>query len=235
MNDLPSLIVLIYSNTKQLSVILLPTTRINSSYKTVDNRTLNIKTASFLLSNSDYRKCPSDKKPEFAFIGRSNVGKSSLINSLTQRRALAKISGKPGKTQLINHFEINEAWYLVDLPGYGWAKVSKTSRAEFQKIITGYLVNRESLITTFILVDIRIEPQKIDREFINWMGENQQPFVILFTKCDKLSKQKVQNSINSWKKQLKQDWEELPPMIATSSVTDLGREEVLSYIDSLLT
>lgn len=235
MNALPSLIALIFSNTKQLSVILLPTTRINSSYKTVDNRTLNIKTASFLLSNSDYRKCPSDKKPEFAFIGRSNVGKSSLINSLTQRKALAKISGKPGKTQLINHFIINEAWYLVDLPGYGWAKVSKTSRADFQKIITGYLLNRESLITTFILVDIRLEPQKIDREFVNWMGENHQPFVILFTKCDKLSKQKIQNSVNTWKKQLKQDWEELPPMIATSSVSDLGRDEVLNYIDSLLT
>ncbi len=235
MNALPSLIALIFSNTKQLSVILLPTTRINSSYKTVDNRTLNIKTASFLLSNSDYRKCPSDKKPEFAFIGRSNVGKSSLINSLTQRKALAKISGKPGKTQLINHFIINEAWYLVDLPGYGWAKVSKTSRADFQKIITGYLLNRESLITTFILIDIRLEPQKIDREFVNWMGENHQPFVILFTKCDKLSKQKIQNSVNTWKKQLKQDWEELPPMIATSSVSDLGRDEVLNYIDSLLT
>ena len=195
---------------------------------------MKVKTAKFLVSNSDYNKCPSTGKPEFAFIGRSNVGKSSLINALTERKALAKVSGKPGKTQLINHFEINDEWYLVDLPGYGWAKVSKTSRSEFDKIITGYLENREELITIFVLIDIRLEPQKIDQEFIQWMGENGIPFTMLYTKCDKLSRQKIQNSINLWKKTLKQNWAELPNMIATSSVDGSGREDVLNYIESLL-
>jgi GTP-binding protein len=193
-----------------------------------------IKSANFLLSNSDYKKCPSGDTPEFAFIGRSNVGKSSLINKLVERKALAKISGRPGKTQLINHFEINNQWYLVDLPGYGWAKVSKSSRGEFQKIITGYLLNRQNLISTFVLVDIRLEPQKIDLEFINWMGENGLPFIIVFTKCDKLSKQKVSQSVARLKKVLLQSWEELPPMITSSSTSGLGREELLDYIDSLL-
>ena len=169
---------------------------------------MKLKTAKFLVSNSDYLKCPDTGKPEFAFIGRSNVGKSSLINALTERKALAKVSGKPGKTQLINHFEINDEWYLVDLPGYGWAKVSKTSRSEFDKIITGYLENRKELITIFVLIDIRLEPQKIDQQFIQWMGENGIPFTMLYTKCDKLSHQKIQNSINLWKKTLKQNWDE---------------------------
>ena len=163
---------------------------------------MKIKTASFLLSNSDYKKCPSGNTPEFAFIGRSNVGKSSLINKLVERKALAKISCKPGKTQLINHFEINEQWYLVDLPGYGWAKVSKSSRSDFARIITGYLLNRQNLVSTFVLVDSRLEPQKIDLEFINWMGENSLPFIIVFTKCDKLSKSKVQQSVARFKKSL---------------------------------
>jgi len=193
-----------------------------------------IKSADFLLSNSDYKKCPSGDTPEFAFIGRSNVGKSSLINKLVERRALAKISGKPGKTQLINHFEINNQWYLVDLPGYGWAKVSKSSRGEFQKIITGYLLNRQSLVSTFVLVDIRLEPQKIDLEFINWMGENSLPFIIVFTKCDKISKPKVSQSVARFKKVLLQSWEELPSMITSSSTSGLGRDELLDYIDSLL-
>ena len=195
---------------------------------------MKIKTASFLLSNSDYKKCPSGNTPEFAFIGRSNVGKSSLINKLVERKALAKISGKPGKTQFINHFEINEQWYLVDLPGYGWAKVSKSSRSDFARIITGYLVNRQNLVSTFVLVDSRLEPQKIDLEFINWMGENALPFIIVFTKCDKLSKSKVQQSVARFKKSLLVTWEELPSMIISSSTTGLGRDELLDYIDSLL-
>jgi GTP-binding protein len=193
-----------------------------------------IKSANFLISNSDYKKCPSGDTPEFAFIGRSNVGKSSLINKLVERKALAKISGKPGKTQLINHFEIDEQWYLVDLPGYGWAKVSKSSRSEFAKIITGYLLNRQNLISTFVLVDSRLEPQKIDLEFINWMGENGLPFIIVFTKCDKLSKSKVQQSVARFKKSLLATWDELPAMIASSSSSGLGRDELLDYIDSLL-
>jgi GTP-binding protein len=193
-----------------------------------------IKSANFLVSNSDYKKCPAGDTPEFAFIGRSNVGKSSLINKLVERKALAKISGKPGKTQLINHFEINEHWYLVDLPGYGWAKVSKSSRRDFAKIITGYLLNRQNLISTFVLVDIRLEPQKNDVEFINWMGENGLPFIIVFTKCDKLSKSKVQQSVARFKKSLLTTWDELPAMITSSASSGLGRDELLEYIDSLL-
>lgn len=196
---------------------------------------MKIKSANFLLSNSDYKKCPSGDTPEFAFIGRSNVGKSSLINKLVERKALAKISGKPGKTQLINHFEINDLWYLVDLPGYGWAKVSKSSRSQFAEIITGYLLNRQNLISTFVLVDIRLEPQKIDLEFIDWMGENGLAFIIVFTKCDKLSKQKAQQSVARFKKALLESWEELPLMIVSSSTTGQGRDELLDYIESLLT
>ena len=195
---------------------------------------MKIKSAKFLLSNSDYNKCPSDNKPEFAFIGRSNVGKSSLINALTERKSLAKISGKPGKTQLINHFEINSEWYLVDLPGYGWAKVSKASRGQFAQIITDYLLNRIALNNTFILVDIRLEPQRIDQEFIHWMGVNGLPFSILFTKCDKLGKQKIQNSIHVWRQLLLKTWEELPIMIPTSASNGMGRSEALDYIESLL-
>ena len=195
---------------------------------------MKIKSAKFIISNTDYKKCPSGNRKEFAFIGRSNVGKSSLINKLVDRKSLAKISGKPGKTQLINHFEINNEWYLVDLPGYGWAKVSKTSRSEFAIIITEYLLNRENLINTFVLVDIRLEPQKIDLEFINWMGEKGLPFSIVFTKCDKISKPKVEQSVARFKKVLLQTWEELPPMIASSSVSGLGRNEILDYIHTLL-
>lgn len=195
---------------------------------------MKIKSANFLVSNSDYRKCPVDGKPEFAFIGRSNVGKSSLINALTARKSLAKVSGKPGKTQLINHFEINEEWYLVDLPGYGWAKVSKTSRSEFGKIITSYLLGRETLITTFILIDIRLEPQKIDLEFIQWMGENEIPFAILFTKADKLTRNKVNQGMARWAKVLSESWEELPDMLPTSAVTGQGCVDILNYIESLI-
>ena len=195
---------------------------------------MKIKSAKFLVSNTDYKKCPDGNSHEFAFIGRSNVGKSSLINKLVERKALAKISGKPGKTQLINHFEINEEWFLVDLPGYGWAKVSKSSRSEFAIIITEYLLNRSNLVNTFVLVDIRLEPQKIDLEFINWMGEKGLPFAIVFTKCDKLSKPKVEQSEARFKKALLESWDELPPMLTSSSVSGLGREEILDYIESLL-
>jgi GTP-binding protein len=150
---------------------------------------------------------------------------------LVEHKSLAKTSGKPGKTQLINHFKINNKWFLVDLPGYGWAKVSKTSRSQFEKIITGYLLNRKNLISTFVLIDIRLEPQKIDLKFINWMGENGLPFIILFTKADKLSKQKVQQSIAQYKRTLLINWEELPLMISTSAVNQLGRDELLDYIE----
>lgn len=195
---------------------------------------MKIKSARFLVSNSDYKKCPQDDKREFAFIGRSNVGKSSLINSLTGRRSLAKTSGRPGKTQLINHFVINEEWHLVDLPGYGWARVSKTQRAKFEKMITGYLLNRATLVTTFVLIDIRLDPQNIDQEFIQWMGEHGIPFVIVFTKADKLSKQKVNLGMAKWVKVLSQNWEELPEMLATSAVTGQGTVEITEYIESLL-
>jgi GTP-binding protein len=195
---------------------------------------LKIKTANFLLSNSDYKKCPDGDTPEFSFIGRSNVGKSSLINRLVGRKALAKTSGTPGKTQLINHFEINDEWYLVDLPGYGWARVSKTNRKAFQEIITDYLLNRQNLISTFVLVDIRLEPQPIDLEFISWMGENGLPFIIVFTKCDKIGKTKVQQSVARYKKELLKNWDELPLMITSSSASGLGREELLNYIETHL-
>ncbi len=192
---------------------------------------MKIKSAKFLRSNTDYKKCPADNKPEFAFIGRSNVGKSSLINMLVGRKSLAKTSGKPGKTQLINHFEINQQWYLVDLPGYGWAKVSKTSRKAFAEIITGYLLNRQSLVNTFVLIDVRLEPQPIDLEFINWLGRHGLPFMLVFTKGDKLSKQKVQHSVARFGQALQETWEELPPMVVSSAVTGQGREELLGYIE----
>ena len=161
---------------------------------------MKIKQADFVISNTDFNKCPKDGKIEFAFIGRSNVGKSSLINMLTDRKNLAKTSGKPGKTQLINHFLINNEWYIVDLPGYGWAKVSKTKRSEFGQIITSYLENRDTLACTFILIDSRIPPQPIDIRFINWMGEAGLPFCLIFTKADKLSKNKVQATVAAFRK-----------------------------------
>lgn len=195
---------------------------------------MKIKSAEFMMSNSDVRKCPKADIPEFAFIGRSNVGKSSLINMLTSRKKLAKTSGKPGKTQLINHFNINNAWYLVDLPGYGWAKVSKTERSKFGDIIAAYLLERENLVCTFVLIDIRLKPQPIDLEFINWMGENNLPFVLLFTKADKLSKNKVQASRAAFNKALKNDWAELPVSFITSSLAKQGQEEVLDYIEDVI-
>lgn len=194
---------------------------------------MDIKSATFVISNSDVRKCPDSNLPEYAFIGRSNVGKSSLINSLTNKKQLAMTSQKPGKTLLINHFLINEEWHLVDLPGYGYAKRSKEQRNQLAKIIDSYIMMRKQLVNLFILIDIRHEPQAIDIEFINRMGEWGVPFSIVFTKQDKLSKSKTLLNVEAYKKRLLEDWEELPPIFVTSSETGAGREELLDYIDHL--
>lgn len=192
---------------------------------------MNINSAEFIISNTDYRKCPEPVLPEYAFIGRSNVGKSSLINKLTNRKSLAKTSEKPGKTQLINHFLINKSWYLVDLPGYGYASVSKDKRAEFEKLITGYIGNRPNLMCLFVLIDSRHPMQQIDREFMEWLGSNEVPFVIAFTKGDKQGKNRLAENIEAYKKQMLESWEELPQMFVTSSETGMGREEILSFIE----
>ena len=191
---------------------------------------MEIKSAKFVISNSDYRKCPADGKPEYAFIGRSNVGKSSLINMLTCNKSLAKTSVRPGKTQLINHFLINNEWYLVDLPGYGYARTSKTSRASWQKMTADYLLQRETLVNTFVLVDSRIEPQPIDLEFLSFLGRNGLPLSIVFTKVDKQNQSATAKSINAFKAALLEEWEELPPMFITSAVTKTGRDKVLAFI-----
>ena len=190
--------------------------------------------AEFIISNTDYKKCPKPDKAEFAFIGRSNVGKSSLINMLTGRKNLAKTSSKPGKTQLINHFKIDEQWYLVDLPGYGYAKTSKKNRAAWEQMIADYLIYRENLQIVFVLIDSRLEPQKIDLEFINWLGENQIPFALIFTKADKQSINKGQQNIAKLKRALRATWEVLPPIYLTSSETSLGKNEVSHYIKEIL-
>jgi GTP-binding protein len=195
---------------------------------------MQIKQARFVISNTNHLKCPEADIPEYAFIGRSNVGKSSLINMLTDRKSLAKISGTPGKTQLINHFIINEKWYLVDLPGYGFAKISKSIRQKWENMIWNYLINRSNLLTTFILVDARHEPQKSDLELINVFGEENLPFVILFTKIDKLSKRQLSLNIENYKKILSEHWEELPMSILTSAKTGTGKEDVLAYIAETL-
>lgn len=190
-----------------------------------------VKSAKFVISNSDPAKSPAPLMPEYAFIGRSNVGKSSLINSICRQNGLAKTSSKPGKTQLINHFLINEKWYLVDLPGYGFAKVSKTAKAGFAKIITDYLKNRENIMCLFVLIDLRLDPQKIDLEFLEFLGTNQIPFVILFTKADKLPKSKMKNAAQKYMNQLKETWEPLPPYYITSAETSMGAEDVLRFIE----
>ena len=192
-----------------------------------------VKSAEFVMSNSDVAKCPKNRLAEYAFIGRSNVGKSSLINMLTSKKSLAKTSGKPGKTQLINHFLINKNWYLVDLPGYGYAKVSKRSKKTFQKFITQYFSLREQLISAFVLVDIRHEPQPIDVEFMQWLGENSIPFSIIFTKADKLKPKAIENHVEAYKTILLETWEEMPNYFITSSSNDIGKEAVLMYIDQL--
>jgi GTP-binding protein len=177
--------------------------------------------------------CPLDSKPEYAFIGRSNVGKSSLINMLTRNKKLAKTSQTPGKTLLINHFIINREWYLVDLPGYGFAKRSKKEIVRLDQMIRGYILQRKQLVNVFVLIDVRLEPQRIDLEFINWLGESSVPFAIVFTKADKLTQNKVEQNVTAYKKELSESWEELPPVFITSSETRTGREELLEYIDNI--
>ncbi len=193
-----------------------------------------IKSAEYLISSARVDQCPQGDSPEFAFIGRSNVGKSSLINMLTGRAGLAKTSATPGKTILINHFLINKEWYLVDLPGYGYAKRGQQQRDELQRMITGYILRREQMMNLFLLIDARHEPQRIDLEFIEWLGENGIPFSIVFTKADKLSKGKLATNIRHYLGELSKQWEELPPHFITSSETKQGREELLDYIDEIL-
>jgi len=194
---------------------------------------MKIKSAEFVISNTDVSKCPKDNLPEYAFIGRSNVGKSSLINMLTNQKGLAKISGKPGKTQLINHFIINKNWFLVDLPGYGYAQVSKDKRKTFQSFIKDYFNQRKQLVCSFVLVDSRHEPQKIDLEFMEFLGENEIPFCIVFTKTDKLNRSTLPKNIENYKKIMLKTWEELPPYFITSSSNKAGKEEVLKFIDNV--
>ena len=194
---------------------------------------MEIRKATFVVSNSDYRKCPEPSLPEYAFIGRSNVGKSSLINMLTGVKDLAKTSGRPGKTQLINHFLINDQWYLVDLPGYGYARTSKTSRERWQRMISDYMLHREGLVNVFVLVDSRIPPQAIDLEFIHFLGSNGIPLSIVFTKVDKQRQRDIAATVNAYKQTLAQEWEELPPIFLTSSATRYGRAPLLAYIDEI--
>lgn len=193
-----------------------------------------ITSARFIISNSDVSKCPTDNRPEFAFIGRSNVGKSSLINMLTGNGQLAKTSSKPGKTLLINHFLINSSYYIVDLPGYGFAKQSKGVVSKLQQIITSYILRRANLYNLFLLIDSRLEPQKIDLEFMRFLGENQVPFSIVFTKTDKLSTTALNANLKTYKDLLAQEWEPLPPIFITSSTKKKGREELIQYIESCL-
>ena len=195
---------------------------------------MRIKSAKFVISNSEISKCPQSSIPEYAFIGRSNVGKSSLINSLCDKKKLAKTSSRPGKTQLINHFLINENWYLVDLPGYGYARVSKTQKKIFQTFIIKYFKYRSQLVNAFLLVDIRHEPQSIDLKFMEWLGENLIPFSIIFTKADKLNTKSIEKNINDYKsKMLISNWEEIPPIFITSAQNKSGSNEILSYINQL--
>lgn len=194
---------------------------------------MEIKSAEFVISSPMVSMCPKDSKPEYAFIGRSNVGKSSLINMLCCNKKLAKTSATPGKTLLINHFIINKNWYLVDLPGYGFAKRSKKEIARLEQMINGYILQREQLVNVFVLVDVRLEAQKIDLDFINWLGNSSIPFAIVFTKADKLGPVKTQANVDMYKKKLSETWEELPPIFVTSSEKRQGRDELLSYIDSI--
>lgn len=194
---------------------------------------MKIKSAEFVISNSLVAKCPKDRLPEYAFIGRSNVGKSSLINMLTNKKSLAKTSGRPGKTQLINHFIINKEWFLVDLPGYGYAKVSKKSKKTFQKFITDYFEKREQMVCAFVLIDSRHEPLKVDLEFMEWLGTNQVPFNIVFTKADKLKPEALIRNIAKYQEILLETWEELPRSFTTSSSDYSGKEELLEYIHSI--
>jgi len=192
---------------------------------------MKIKSADFVISNTDYELCPKESLPEYAFIGRSNVGKSSLINAIVDRKNLAKTSGKPGKTQLINHFKINNNWFLVDLPGYGYATISKTKRHEFKKMINNYLLNRKNLICLFVLLDIRHNAQKIDIEFMQQMGEEGIPFVMVFTKSDKISQTQIIKNINKYKEEMLKYWESLPEIFITSSEKQIGTNDILNFIE----
>ncbi len=194
---------------------------------------MEIKTAEFVISNTDVKKCPEGQMPEYAFIGRSNVGKSSLINMLTNRNKLAMTSSTPGKTLLINHYIINNNWYLVDLPGYGYAKIGKDGKEKLKKIIDSYLLHRENLTAVFVLLDCRLAAQRIDLEFIQWLGENGIPFSLVFTKADKLSARQLKENIEAYKNKLLEEWEELPPVFITSAEKRDGREELLNYIDEI--
>jgi GTP-binding protein len=194
---------------------------------------MEVKSAEFIMSNSDVAKCPKDRLPEYAFIGRSNVGKSSLINMLVQRKSLAKTSGRPGKTQLINHFLINKNWYLVDLPGYGYARVSKSSKKVFQKFITAYFKKREQLICAFVLIDCRHEPQPIDLDFMQYLGENEIPFAIIFTKSDKLKPNALKRNVEAYQNKMLETWVEMPQYFITSASDTNGREELLGYIGEI--
>ena len=194
---------------------------------------MKIKSAEFVISNSLVAKCPKDRIPEYAFIGRSNVGKSSLINMLTNKKSLAKTSGRPGKTQLINHFIINKTWFLVDLPGYGYARVSKKSKKTFQKFITDYFAKREQMLCAFVLVDCRHEPQKVDLEFMEWLGTNQVPFNIIFTKADKLKPEALKRNITRYREIMLETWEECPQHFVTSSSNYHGKDELLNYIEAI--
>lgn len=188
--------------------------------------------AEFLISNTDVSAAPDSRLPEYAFIGRSNVGKSSLINMLAGVKGLAKISQTPGKTRLINHFIINDRWYLVDLPGYGYAKISRSERTKWRSMINSYLLKRQNLVNTFVLIDVRHEPQKIDTEFMEWMGMKQLPFAIIFTKADKLGKNKLEEAVSKYVKIMMQSWEDMPPFFVSSAVDKTGRSEILKYIES---
>ncbi len=192
-----------------------------------------INSARFVISNADYRKCPTDRRHEYAFIGRSNVGKSSLINMLTGRKNLAMTSATPGKTMLINHFMINESWYIVDLPGYGYARRSKSELVKLESLIKNYILKREQMTNLFVLIDSRHKPQQIDLEFMDWLGENGVPFSIVFTKLDKQSASAADRQINEYLKVLRQSWEELPPVFRTSSEKGIGRNDLLDYIEEL--
>lgn len=194
-----------------------------------------IKEAKFVISNSEVDKCPKDGRAEYAFIGRSNVGKSSLINMLVDHKNLAKTSGRPGKTQLINHFLINDDWYLVDLPGYGYARTSKSNRSAWERFIVDYLTTRRTLINTFVLLDSRLEPQKIDLEFMQWCAEMQLPFSMVFTKMDKLSSTGMQKNLAAYKKAMLKIWAEMPPVFVTSAESKFGREKLLNYIEQIST
>ena len=194
---------------------------------------MEIKSAEFIISNTDISKCPQHNRPEYAFIGRSNVGKSSLINMLTNRKGLAMTSATPGKTLLINHFLINKDWYLVDLPGYGYAQRGQAQREQLRRIIESYILNREQLTSLFVLIDSRLEPQKIDLEFIEWLGENSVPFGIIFTKADKLGRGRLNDNVKKFLDTLLEQWEELPPHFITSSLDKSGRDEVLDYISTI--